>query len=186
MHYRTPFLLRAAALVFLSFSLCACVGTLPGGSDKVNQNFYDSEEVLQNFAAELTPGMTKEEAFARLGRTEKDFTVLSRQEIVGVIFGGESSGVPESFSTDEGIKQYLESLEGYRLTFKSIKRKHGFSSIIRIQTDSKGFDYKLELIFKHGRLMEKPVLTGGKVDSTSSDTIFDFLNPGRLLDASLN
>lgn len=186
MHYRKNLLTQAAVLVFLSLSLSACVGTLPGGNDKINQNFYSSPETLQTFAEELTPGMTKEEAFARLGRVEKDFAVLTRQETVGALFGGESAGVPASFSADEGIKRYLESLEGYRLHFKTVKRRHGFSSVIRIQTDASGFDYKMDMIFKDGRLLEKPVLTGGKINSTSSDTIFDFLNPGRLLDASFN
>lgn len=169
------------ALLIMTLMLSGCTGTLPGGSDAVNKSYYDSNADLENWVNSLETGMTREETFARLGRAQKDFRRLARNEIVGVLFGGEDAGIPVHFYTDENILAFLDSLEGYRIEYKTVKRKHGFASPIRIQTDAKGFDYSLSLIFKDGKLYQKPHLTGGQVNNSSTKTLFDYLNPGLLL-----
>ena len=161
--------------------LTACVGTLPGGSDSVNKNFYSSPDELKAIVPTLQPGMSKAEVFARLGRIETHFKRLSRDEIVGAIFGGRDSGVPASFRAPEGNNAFLESLSGYEMTYRAIKRKHGLSSPIRIQTDETGFDYTLRLVFRNDILFQHPLLSGGTVKSDDSKTIFDYLNPGTVL-----
>lgn len=175
--------MTAAMMVMAaSLLLTACVGALPGGSEDVNAKFYESDAILKQWVADLQPGMTKAEVFARLGRTQSDFIKLNRGEIVGVLFGSKDMGVPyQQQANDENIQTFLNSLEGYRLMFKSIKKRHGFRSPIRIQTDSKGFDYILNLVFRDGFLYEKPILLGGVVTGTNSKTLFDYLNPGTFL-----
>lgn len=162
-------------------ALSGCAGALPGGSDSINKSYYDSNADLESWVNSLEVGMSREETFARLGRVEKDFRRLARNEIVGVLFGGEDAGIPVHFYTDENILSYLDSLEGYRIEYKTVKRRHGFTSVIRVQTDAKGFDYRLNLIFKDGKLYQKPFLTGGQVNTTSSKTIFDYMTPGLII-----
>ncbi|MFN7112746.1 MAG: hypothetical protein ACK4PK_00115 [Alphaproteobacteria bacterium] len=170
------FLVLLIAVLLLS----GCAGTLPGGTDAVNKSYYDKNTDLENWVSSLEPGMSKEEVFARLGRTQKDFRRLARNEIVGILFGGEDAGIPVHFYTDENILSFLESLEGYRIEYKSVKRRHGLTSPIRMQTDSKGFDYALSMVFKEDKLYQKPYLTGGQVNNSSTKTLFDYLNPGMI------
>jgi hypothetical protein len=174
----TGFLL---VLLMTALLLSGCAGALPGGTDAVNKSYYDSNTDLENWVNSLETGMPREEVFARLGRTQKDFRRLARSEIVGVLFGGEDAGIPVHFYTDENILAFLDSLDGYRIEYKTVKRKHGFASPIRMQTDAKGFDYSLSLIFKEGKLYQKPHLTGGQVNNSSTKTLFDYLNPGMML-----
>jgi hypothetical protein len=172
--------------VALSFLCVACAGALPGGSDSINQNFYQNGDQLKEFADTLQPGMPRDEVFARLGRVEKDFKRLHRNEIISVLFGGRENGVPVSFNPDGDIKSFLESLDGYNLSFKQVKRRHGFTSPIRIQTDEEGFGYQLDLIFRNGLLLEKPFVTGGRITGADTNTIFDYLNPGTLLNSAID
>lgn len=164
--------------ICLTAALSACAGDLPGGRDTVNKSYYQSTTEFKDTVAGLQAGMTKAQVMARLNRQPEDFRRLTRSEIVAVLFGGSDSGVPASFHTQEDIVTFLQSLEGYRLEFKNIKKRHGFTSLIRVQTDAQGFDYTLNLVFQNGLLYEKPVLTGGTVTQSSSKTFFDYLNPG--------
>lgn len=163
-----------------------CAGTLPGGTETVNEQFLDDGQKLKQWVDSLEPGMTKGETFARLGRLETDFLRLNRSEVIGVIFGGEDAGIPLHFRTDEDIMAFLESVEGFRLNYRRVKRKHGIASLIRLQTDEKGFDYSLSLVFKDNRLYQKPFLAGGIVNDTKTQTIFDYLNPGSLFDRAVD
>ena len=128
-------------LKYLSFvttvclSLAGCAGTLPGSTDSSNKELFQSENTLKSWVAELQPGMPEAEVFARMGRLKTDFDQLARGEIVDVLFGGRNAGVPPSFQTSEDLKTFLDSLTGYQLHVKSIVRKHGLTSPIRIQTD---------------------------------------------------
>lgn len=174
----TAAMMMAMVAMALCLALSGCVGALPGGTDSINKSYYDSNADLEAWVASLEPGMSKPEVFARLGRVEKNFKRLTRSQIVGSLFGGEDAGIPVHFHTDESILAFLESLEGYRIEHKNVKRRHGLASPIRLQTDSKGYDYVLNLIFKDGKLYQKPYLTGGQVNVTSTKTIFDYLDPG--------
>lgn len=174
----TAAMMMAMIAMVLCLALSGCVGALPGGTDSINKSYYDSNADLEAWVASLEPGMSKPEVFARLGRVEKNFKRLTRSQIVGSLFGGEDAGIPVHFHTDESILAFLESLEGYRIEHKNVKRRHGLASPIRLQTDSKGYDYVLNLIFKDGKLYQKPYLTGGQVNVTSTKTIFDYLDPG--------
>lgn len=171
-------IVAACAMVFL---LSGCVGTLPGGTETINKAYYNSNADFEAWVESLEPGMSREETFARLGRVKSDFRRLDRSEIVGVLFGGEDAGIPVHFHTDEKIMDFLNSLEGYRIEHKNIKRRHGFASAIRMQTDSKGFDYNLNLVFKDGILYQKPYLSGGTINNTNTRTLFDYFNPGMIL-----
>jgi hypothetical protein len=183
---------RLALAAFLSpfclallLGLSGCAGQLPGGNDTTNVAYYTSPAVLKQWVDSLAPGMSKGETFARLGRVEKDFRRLSRTEIVDTLFGGNNAGVPAGFMPPDQIRAFLESLDGYELDYKNVKKRHGFTSPIRVRTDASGYSYVIKLIFRNGLLLEKPVMTGGTVQSYSTDTLFDYLSPGLVLDRAV-
>lgn len=181
LHHRTAMLIKSILVAFCALTLASCRGTLPGGNESLNKSYYNSAEDLKLWSDSLEKGMTKAEVFARLGRVQTDFKHLSRNEVITVLFGGNNTGVPVNFNLDGDVKTFLESLEGYRLEVRSVKKRHGFTSPIRVQTDAEGYHYILDLVFKDGRLYEKPTLTGGVVQEADSKTLFDYLNPGIFL-----
>jgi hypothetical protein len=173
---RACFSVLAAALL-----LCGCAGMLPGGKETVNAGFYKTSDELTQRAAELEPGMSKADVFAKLGRSEADFRRLSREEVFEALFGGKNATLPGATPGEQ--LTFLENLEGFRLQYKAVKRRHGFTSPIAIRTDRAGFDYALNLIFYDGALLEKPVVAGGNVLDADTKTLFDYLNPGLVFSA---
>lgn len=163
--------------------LLGCTSFLPvsGGSSASNADFYKSESELKSILAEISEGMPEQEVFLRLKHKKEDFTQLTSSEIIQAVFGGENVPLPNNFESGMSTFEFVQSLKGYRLVFKKVKRKHGFYSPIGIQTDQKGFDYCLILIFQDGKLFEKPILTGGIVNDTDRTNIFDYFNIGLLL-----
>lgn len=170
-------------LLVMAVSLTGCSGVLPvpGGDDEENQHFYKSEEELKTLVAQISSGMEKSLVFSILGRQEHDFIKLDRPGIMESLYGGSGGGFSGTLQEREQARLFLQSLEGYRFSFKFINRDLGFSSPIRIKTDQSGYDYTLTLIFREGRLFDQPILSGGVVDGSNSKTFFDYLSPGLLL-----
>lgn len=170
-----------AALLCLLLLGCASFLPVPGGSSASNFNFYKSGSELKSLLSEVSEGMPEQEIFLRLKHKKEDFTELTSSEIIQAVFGGENVPLPDNFKNGLSTFEFVQSLKGYRLVFKKVKRKHGFYSPIGIQTDQKGFDYCLILIFQNGKLFGKPILTGGIVNDTNRTNIFDYFNIGLLL-----
>lgn len=166
-------------LPVLMAGLAACAGhaPVPSGDDTVNEKFYKSEEELIQASARLLPGMTEREVFGILRRNKDDMVRMSRDEIVSTLYGGNNAAFDGSLEQREQARGFVETLYGYKMEYKIVRRKMGFSSPIRLRTDEKGIDYTLKLVFWQGRLFDRPVLYGGPVRKSSSDTLFDYLNP---------
>jgi hypothetical protein len=160
---------------------CANVAPVPGGGETVNSAYYQSDDDFKTRVGQLLPGMGESEVLSVLGRTRNDLTTLTRDEIVKVLYGGNSMQMLDSSKEREEARNYLESLYGYHLEYKDVSTHHGFDSPIRIRTTKQGFDYKIDMVFKNGVLMEKPILAGGAVNDSESRTFFDYINPGSLL-----
>ena len=160
---------------------CSGILPVPGGDDEENQSFYTSEEELKTLVAQLQPGMDKALAFSMLRRSEHDFVKLDSPGIMESLYGGSGGGFSGTLQEREQARLFLQSLEGYRFSFKLVDRELGFSSPIRIKTDQSGYQYTLTLIFREGRLFDQPILSGGVVDGSNSKTFFDYLTPGLLL-----
>ena len=60
---------------------------MPGGSDTINQSFYESETDLKTRIEHLQVGMTENQVFSQLGRHEDHFIMLSRNEILSALYG---------------------------------------------------------------------------------------------------
>jgi len=173
----SPYRFIVAALI-LTLAGCAGHAPVPGGSESANVTYYRSPDDLVARLGQIRTGMPETEVFARLGRTPKELTWLRRDEVLTALMGTNNVEFRHGFEE----KDLIQSVYGYRLEYKSIKKKLGFSSPIRITTDRKGFNFTVTLVFKDGVLFTDPVLSGGIVNTSSSDTIFDFLNPGTVLD----
>ena len=165
------------ACLLLSLTGCAQYAPVPGGDDTENSTFYKSDEDLKKTVNSLQVGMTEEEVFKILGHDKDSIPKMSREEIVSSLYGGSNADFNGTLRDQELARSFLTSLNGYKLEYKIVKRKHGFSSPIRIRTTEKGYDFTLNVVFQHGALFEKPILSGGPVNKTSSKTLFDYLNP---------
>ncbi|HYD18595.1 MAG TPA: hypothetical protein VEF76_08965 [Patescibacteria group bacterium] len=169
-------LLVCAMLCFLQ--ACAKGAPVPGGSEAVNQPYFNSGNDLKERVNKLYPGMTEAEAFRTLGVKKEQMTLLDRIGIRKALFGGENAPLPGTPEEQMEIYTVIQESTGYKLDYKDVRKKHGLSSPIRMQTDEKGVSYSVTMVFHGGNLLEKPVLSGGLVNETDSTTIFDFLNPG--------
>lgn len=175
--------LRRVWVVAAALIVSGCAGSfpVPGGDDDENKAFYQSAEELKLRVDTLQPGMAKDLVFSILGRTENEFTRLDRPAITENLYGGNGAGFNGTLEQQEQARIFLQSLEGYRFHYKFIDRDLGFSSPIRVRRDESGYNYTLTLVFREGRLFDKPSLSGGTVTGGSSKTIFDYLTPGLLL-----
>lgn len=172
-------------LFMAAFALSACAGAAPGGTDAINTKFFGGPADMKEKVAKLYPGMPEQDVLDTLHVKKEQMTQLDRSGILKALFGGDHAmpGTPEQ---QMELYTFLQQAYGYKLEYKDTRRKHGFSSPIRIQTDEKGFAYTITMVFHSGKLLEKPVLSGGVVNDTSSQTIFDFLNPGKALDYAVD
>lgn len=172
-------LLCAAAL---GLSACAKYAPVPGGGDSKNDKYYASEDDFRTRVNQITPGMGESQVLSILGRSRDDLTLLSREQVVATLYGGGAVQQMNSAHEREQTRLFLQSLYGYRLDYRDVQRHHGFSSPIRVRSQSEGFSYSVTLIFQNGILVERPVLAGGMVNEATSRTFFDYLNPGMAMD----
>ena len=185
--YAAPFLrLRHAAiagLCVLALGLTACAGTMPmpGGAEQVNSKTYTSQQDLLDRVGGLRIGMSESLVLSMLKRQESDLVRLNRPDIMAALYGGNNGGFDGNYEEQEKARAFLQSLSGYKLSYVDTRKEHGFSSPIRIKTHESGYNYTLTLIFQNGKLFDQPILSGGLVDGYSSKTVFDYFNPGSIL-----
>ena len=171
------------SVCLLAFTLAGCAGVapVPGGSESSNVSSYKTADDFKTKVSSLQPGMPEPLVLNILGRTPSEMTMLSRAEIVTALYGGSALQMLDTAQEREQTRGFLQGLSGYHFVYRDVDKSHGLVSPIRISTKEEGFEYRLDLIFQNGTLLEKPVLAGGKVTSTSSRTLFDYINPGTLV-----
>jgi len=163
--------------VIISLNACSGVVSLPGGTKGVNQDYYKSKAELLERVRTVKKGMNKEEVYDILEREEDDFFLLSRSEIVTAMYGTDNI----NFSNTQN---FIHTLDGYRLDYSRVNRKHGFNTPISMKTKEDGFQYTVTLIFRDDVLYEEPIIAGGDVEGSNSKTIFEYLSPGRLVNSA--
>jgi hypothetical protein len=163
------------------FQGCASYLPVPGGDKTTNQDFYQTEEHFLKALDRLSRGMPERKVLNVLERKKGDFLKLDRSEIVEVLYGGSDVEMQHGIETKQPSNHLLQSLYGYKFTFKVIEHTHGFSSPIRIRTNETGYSYIVYLIFRDNKLFERPVVSGGNVNNTSSGTLFDYLTPSTVM-----
>ncbi len=160
---------------------CANYAPVPGGGETINAAYFQSDDDFKSRVMQLQPGMGESQVMSILGRNRDEMTALSRDEIVRALYGANSMQTFSSARERDAAHRYLTSLYGYHLEYKNVKSGHGLESPIRLKTTKQGFKYNLDLVFQNGQLVERPVLSGGIVNESSSRTFFDYLNPGALM-----
>lgn len=167
----------------VAFLLNGCAGVLPvpGGGESINNSFYKTETDLKTRVQSIKQGMPKNAVFTKLSLHEDQFILLTREEIMSTLYGGQKLEFTQNQDAPLSERSFIQSLTGYKLLFKNVNRKHGLTSPIRIKTQENGFSYTAIFIFKDGILYEDPVLSGGEVDTTSSKTLFDYMNPSMII-----
>lgn len=161
---------------------CAGKAPVPGGTETVNAGYYNTQDDFKARVGKLQAGMPEDLVMNILDRKAEDFIRLSRNEVVVALYGANSMQMMNSFQEREANRQFLQSLYGYKLHYRDVKKNHGFASLIRLRTEEAGFSYTVNLIFQNGILLEKPVIEGGAVHETESRTFFDYLSPGTVMD----
>jgi len=183
-------ILTVCFTVLIATTAVGCAKGLPapGGTTNTNEYTYKDRHDFLNKVGTIKPGMTEEEVFASLEHDKDEFLTLEKEQIVKSLYG--SSEIVGNYEDEHGKsiegKKLLLSLYGYRLHYKLIKRSHGFSSPIRVSTKETGFEYTLSLIFRKGKLYSDPIITGGKVNKTSSHTLFEYLTPGNIVNNAVD
>ena len=160
---------------------CAGVAPVPGGTKTINSSYYNSETDFKARVMQLQPGMGEGHVLRVLGLGRDDLQQLNRNEILTALYGANTMQMMTSLSERQQTDAFMQSLYGYRLEYKDVKKQHGFVNPFRIRTEEQGFEYTVNLIFKDGLLLQRPDLSGGVVHDTSSSTFFDYLNPGSIL-----
>lgn len=171
--HRLPFML----CLILLLAGCAGFAPVPGGTDDVNNGFFKTREDFLARVNTLVPGHTKEQVLAQLGHTENELQRMNREELIMALMGTNNLIIQDGIQNQQ-MRYVLQYLQGYKLNYKFVEREHGFTSPIRWRTDETGYNYITTLVFYNNQLLEKPVVSGGEVNSISSKTLFDFLNPG--------
>ena len=165
-------------LVFpLFLGACSSVMPVPGGGESINKEFYDSDEQLKDLLSQVKEGDHRDDVFSHLGRVESDFILLSRDEIMSNLYGGQRLEFVQNLSNPLDERRFLQDLKGYKLVYKKVKRKYGIHTPISTRTEKTGYSYVAILIFKNGALYEDPVLSGGAVDASATNSVFDYLSP---------
>jgi hypothetical protein len=169
-----------AAVLFPVLAIAACAGVLPvpGGSEQVNEACFESETALRDRLNALTLGMDEEAVLNSLCGRKEDIARIDRRDIRVALLGGDNVPFPSG-------NDVIEELYGYRISFKSVKKKHGFSSPIRIRTDASGYSYAVTVVFRAGKLYALPAVAGGPVNNSSSGTLFDALTPGAIVNHAM-
>ncbi len=169
-------------LIFpLFLGACSSVLPVPGGGETINKDFYKSDSEFKALLNDIKMGDSKEHVFSHLGRVEEDFIMLTRDEIMSTLYGGQRLEFVQNLSNPLDERSFLQELKGYKLIYKKVNRKHGIHNPISMRTNEFGYSYETTFIFKNGILYEDPVLSGGAIDASSTNTIFDYLTSSNAL-----
>ena len=171
----------SVCLLALTVAGCAGVAPVPGGSESSNGSYYKTADDFQSKVARLQPGMPQPLVMQILERSPNEMTQLNRAEIVTALYGGSAMQMLDTANEREQTRNFLQGLSGYHFVYREVDKSHGLASPIRISTNEHGFEYRVDLIFQNGVLLEKPVLAGGMINDTSSRTLFDYINPGTIV-----
>jgi hypothetical protein len=165
----------------VALASCAGVAPVPGGSETVNSAYYQSADDFKTRVNTLQAGMSEDLVMDILGRQPADMQRLTRNEVVLALYGPNTMQVLDSRTERDETHKFLKSLYGYKLEYKDVDKHLGLSSLIRMSTEESGFGYAVYLIFQNGKLVEKPEVTGGVINETTSKTLFEYISPGSLL-----
>ncbi len=156
-------------VMLMTLCLSAC---LPSGEQDINTELFKNKDEMKTKCAELSPGISKRQAFEALSLSPEKFERMSMQEVQMSIYGNSQvQGTPEQL---EEFKRKLMSYEGFALPYREIKSSSslGFG---KMKVTKTGHDLKLVLIFDRDRLMRASVEGTQEVNETNDQYMWDML-----------
>lgn len=178
---KTNFLFNFIALVTLiAVSACSSVKSpeMTQKEGSLHHDKFDTKEALLDRVKSIKKSMKKDEVYELLDITEGDFRMLSRNEILLAMYG------TDEVEFTKGL-DFIRQLDGFSLDFRSIEKKTGLSSPVSMRTKQEGYEYTLVLVFKGDTLYERPIIYGGDVYDSKTNSLLKFLSPSRLVSAAL-
>lgn len=145
------------------------------GAARMNADAFCDPEDLGNRVAKLKPGMTQADVYETLGVSEKKFRLIGDDEKMKFV---DPAQVPQPHSVEEQekMKERAARYSVRELSYKDVRKRGGISVLLTTETQTRGFDLQLRLIFKDG-LLERPALPSGimGIDQYDKETIFQAL-----------
>lgn len=146
--------------------LSAC---MPIGNEEINTTLFKSKEDMKMRAAQLKPGMSRDDVFRKISIAPEKFTHMSTQEVQMSIYGNSMvQGSPEQL---EKFRRRLQTYEGYSLPYREIKSK-GSLGFGTMKVNKQGYDLKLVLIFEKDKLLRASVDGSQEVNQDDSQYLW--------------
>lgn len=171
---------------------CANLGmSLPSGGDSTNQKFFKNDSDMMERVGRLTSAikdgevLTMDQTLHLLDRKRLELNTMNRTAIRGALEGTGSSPVPLAQSTL--TEEKLSCKEGLSFQFSNTNSAYAFDNPIKWQQATKGFSYKVDMIFNsctgkgNPSTLETVIVEGGPVDTIRRRTVFDLLNASQMI-----
>lgn len=171
---------------------CANMGmSLPSGGDSTNQKFFKSDRDMMERVSRLTGAikdgqvLTLDQTLRLLDRQRLELNTMNRTAIRGALEGTGSAPVPLMHSTLSEEK--LSCKEGLSFQFSDTNSTYAFNNPIKWQQATKGFSYKVDMIFNsctgkgNPSTLETVIVEGGPVDTIKRKSVFDLLNTSNMI-----
>ena len=153
---------------------CASVNGFHSGGESTNVSMFNGVSDLEQRVASLKLGMSRAEVFTVLGVNVKSVRKLTRQEVTSTLYAGTRPEISGGLEEMEKARAFFNSLDGYSIRYRDVDEQTSFS-FTRVNKTSKGMDVAVALIFKDGKLYDKPEISGGPVNQKSSTTYLKML-----------
>lgn len=127
---------------------------MPSGQENVNTELFKDKTELATRAGSLKAGMKEKAVFEKIGIRKENFERMSVPEVQMALYGNSQvRGTPAQL---EQFRKSLSTCQGYALPYRKIDASHslGFG---KLKLHKKGYDLKLVLIFRNGRLLRSTV-----------------------------
>lgn len=171
---------------------CANMGmSLPSGGESTNQKFFKNDRDMMDRVSRLTGAikdgqvLTLEQTLQMLDRQRLELNTMNRTAIRGALEGTGAAPVPLMNSTLSEEK--LSCKEGLSFQFSDTNSNYAFNNPIKWQQATKGFAYKVDMIFNsctgkgNPSTLETVIVEGGPVDTIKRKTVFDLLNTSNMI-----
>lgn len=159
--------------VAAAFALASTM-TMVGGCAVINSHeqtngaAFTGQEEVRDRLSKVEVGMDKEKVFEILGVEPAGLTSLDRKGIKVALYGSENQDID---GTEEQVRSFLSDMEGYKFHYRDVDKKRSLSLSFRVNTKSSGVDMSISMVFKDGKLFDKPNVHGGPVNKKESDPI---------------
>jgi hypothetical protein len=157
-----------SAFILSSALLTTGACTVIDSRETTNSGAFNGSGDLETRLNTIQVGMSKDEVFSAIGLPEQRMQRLNRAEIKVALYGSPDQ---ELEGTEEQVRQFFSDIEGYSFRYRDIDKDRSLTASFKVKTESEGTDMRVSLVFKSGKLYDRPDITGGVVNDTDRDPI---------------